>query len=559
MALSSREGGNSFEPTALRALPSSPHGEFMSRAFGSARLRSFAGKVAIWAAVAGTALGASGCRVNEDDVHRWESTAHGPDKLRAVLLHDKYDNALRVEAALSLIRMKPRAGRRIGIQIMVDTLASVPPETRQAIVQALVPQIIAELKKPPPAAQAGQGAPPDGSFPYKDAAYAMLTQDRTIIADEALKQNLKQALVEWAMADFEHRLDNRTQAFGMEQLLRFIGAPAVVGLPKLMTRDSKRLDQMASLVAELGDQKTRDAASQSLVNIAQFVLSDEWKKIKAPELEAANKASKLEPTPQQFQLQLGTYQDEELFRVFGAMKKVGGRPAVDFSLDFAAKKEQSEKRRQAALAALEGRLDRNNPHDIKRIIAVAQSEAPDGVLDLAFRRIGETPRDQVVEKLYDQFKTDKWKVRRAAAATILKMSTVKNIDEFMSRLPEGRDEKGFAMSEALAYGDLMGDLKEGKPFDVLKKYFEHGSGAQRASALSWYYKYGTSADVRAVEAYEGEKTHVPQCEADDCKWACDVQKEGSKEYETKDIKTVGEFVKLCIEPKLRDTKPEPKK
>lgn len=281
-SLPSREGGNSFEPTALRALPSSPHGEFMTRALRSARLRRFAGKVAVWAVVAGAALGASGCRVNEDDVHRWESTAHGPDKLKAVLLHDKYDNALRVEAALSLIRMKPRAGRRIGIQIMVDTLATVPPETRQAIVQALVPQIIVELKKPPPAAQAGQGAPPDGSFPYKDAAYAMLTQDRTIIADEALKQNVKQALIEWAMADFEHRLDNRTQAFGMEQLLRFIGAPAVAGLPKLMTRDSKRLDQMASLVAELGDQKARDAASQALVNIAQFVLSDEWKRFRRP-------------------------------------------------------------------------------------------------------------------------------------------------------------------------------------------------------------------------------------------------------------------------------------
>jgi hypothetical protein len=531
----------------------------MSRAFGSTRFSRFAGAVVVWAATLGTACATSGCRVNEDDVHRWESTAHGPDKLRAVLQHDKYDNALRVEAALSLIRMKPRAGRRIGIQIMVDTLASVPPETRQAIVQALIPQIVAELKKPPPAAQAGQGPPPDGSFPYKDAAYAMLTQDRTIIADEALKQTLKQALTDWAMADFEHRLDNRSQTFGMEQLLRYLGAPGVAGLPKLMTRDAKRLDQIASLIAELADPKTREAASQALVKIAQYVLSDEWKKVSTPDLEARNKASKLEPNAQQFQLQLAAWQDEELFRVFGAMKKVGGRPVVDFALEFGGKKDQSEKRRQAALAALEGRLDRNNPNDIKRIIAIASSDAPDGVLDLAFRRIGEMPRDQVVEKLYDQFKTDKWKVRRAAAATILKMSTVKNIDEFMSKLPDGKDEKGFAMSEALAYGDLMGDLKEGKPFDVLKKYFEHGSGAQRASALSWYYKYGTVADVSAIQAYETEKTKAPQCEAEDCKWACDVQKEGSKEYETKDVKTIGDFVKLCIEPKLRDTKPEPKK
>src|SRR6185503_15450665 len=226
-----------------------------------------------------------------------------------------------------------------------------------------------------------------------------LTLDRTVIADEGLKQNLRQALTEWAMADFERRLDNRTQASGMEQLLRLIGPTSVVGLPKLMTRDSKRLEQMATLVSELGDAKTKDAASSALVNIAKFVLSDEWKKIKQPELEAANKASKLEPTPAQFQAQLQQYQDEDLFRTFAAMKKVGGRPAIDFLLDLAGKKDQTEKRRQAALAALEGRLDRHKPDDIKRILDVAASDAPDVVLDQAFRRIGEMPRDSVVEKL----------------------------------------------------------------------------------------------------------------------------------------------------------------
>jgi hypothetical protein len=162
-----------------------------------------------------------------------------------------------VQAATSLIRMKPRQGRRVGISLAVETLASVSPEARQAIVAELVPAIIAELKKSPPVAQAGQPTPPDGSFPYKDAAYAMLTSDRTvIIADEALKGSLKAALIEWAMADFEHRLEDRTQSYGMEQLLRFIGPAAVAGLPKLMTRDAKRLDQMASQVAEIGDAPT---------------------------------------------------------------------------------------------------------------------------------------------------------------------------------------------------------------------------------------------------------------------------------------------------------------
>src|SRR6185369_16213834 len=126
-----------------------------------------------------------------------------------------------------------------------ETLASIAPETRQVLVASLVPTIIGELKKPPPVGQAGQPSPPDASFAYKDAAFAMLTHDGTvIIADETLRANLKVVLTEWAMADFEHRLENKTQAYGMEQLLRLIGPSAVAGLPKLMTREAKRLDQM---------------------------------------------------------------------------------------------------------------------------------------------------------------------------------------------------------------------------------------------------------------------------------------------------------------------------
>jgi hypothetical protein len=531
----------------------------------AARRGRFATSVAVCLATAFAALPMGGCRVNDEDVHRWESTARGPDKLSAVLLHDKYDVPLRVEAALSLIRMKPRQGRRVGITLVVDTLSQVTPEARQQIIAKLVPEIIDELKKAPPVGQAGQPSPPDGSYPYKDAAYAMLNAERTVIvADEALKQNLKQALIDWAMADFEHRLDNRTQSYGMEQLLRFLGAPSVVGLPKLMTRDAKHLDQMAALVSELGDPKTKDAASAALVAIAKYVNSDEWTKVKTPELQAANAASKLAPTEKQFAAQLAQYQDEDLFRVFGAMRKVGGRPAVDFCLGFADAKEQGEKRRVAALAALEGRLDRNNPEDIKRILKIAATDAPDTVLDQAFRRIGEMPRERVVDDLYKMLKIDtKWKIRRAAAMTVLKMSTVKNIDEFMGKLPEGA-AKGFSIGEPLSYGAGIGDLKDGSPRDAVKKWFTTGSAAARTTAIAYYYTYGTSADLGVVQPLEGEKEAVPVCDTDpECKWTCDVAKEGAKdpakERETKEIKTVGDFVRFCIEPAMRERKPEPKK
>lgn len=498
-----------------------------------------------------------------DDVHRWENTTHGPEKLVAVVTHDKYELPLRVEAAISLVRMKPRQGRRIGIAIMVDAIAEVTetsPDTGRAIVAELVPALIEELKKPPPLAQAGQPLPPDGSFPFKDAAHALMIHDRLdLLGDAALKQSLKTALTEWAMADFEHRLENRSQGYGMEQLLRLIGAPGVAGLPKLMTRDARRLDQMASLVAELGDDPTKQAASAALVDVAKYVASSEWTKLKKPEVQAANAASKLSPTDKQLEAQLDQYQEEELFRVFGAMRKVGGGPTIQYLLGFASNKEAAEKKRQAALAALENKIGKDAAADQAQLFGIVSSDAPDVVLDQVFRRIGELPRDVVADKLLDLFKTDKWKVRRAAAATLLRMSKVSDIDNFMAKLPKGSG-KGFAMSEALAYGALLGDLKEGKPLEALSKHMKEGSAAARTSALSYYFTYGTAADLPSVKPFEDESKDAPSCDADpDCKWSCEIAKESDpKQRELKDIKTIGEFVRHCIEPAMKERQPDTK-
>ena len=67
-----------------------------------------------------------------------------------------------------------------------------------------------------------------------------------------------------------------------------------------------------------------------------------------------------------------------------------------------------------------------------------------------------------------------------------------------------------------------------------------------------------------VEVLENEKANVPVCDSDpECKWSCEVAKEGAKdpakEREAKDIKTVGDFVRFCIEPAMKERKPEPPK
>ena len=506
--------------------------------------------------LATAAFGATlvGCRVNESDVKRWGSTEHGPDKLAAVLTHDKYDTQLRVEAGLELLRMKPRSGRRIGISRLIECLAQLSPEERKKLIDGMLPHILTHMKTPPPAAAAGQPAPPDPSFAYKDAAMAMLTYDKAVlVSDDASRKQLTDALIDWSQHDFEHRLDNSTQMFGMEQMMRTIGAPAVKGLPVLISGEGSKFDRIASLVAELGDQQAKEATAAKLVDLAKQTGSPAWIEKTKPSVVEANRASKIDPTPEQLKKQLEQYQEEALTKIFASIKKVGTRPALDYCLSVAGDKSQNEKRRQAALAAIEGRLDRSNPGDTEKVMAIASADdTPDSVRDLAFQRVGEMPREQVVHKLYGMFTSHKWKVRWVAAGTVLRMSSTDQLAEFMARLPGGL-APGFAMTEPLSYGGLIDKMtvKGPKPREAVMPFLKEGNLAARLTALGFFYATGKAADAKVLAPFEADRFPVPKTDDPEAKWQCEVPKADGKETETKDIKDVGEFVRFCVTPAMK--------
>jgi hypothetical protein len=500
---------------------------------------------------------ASGCRTSEDDVHRWANTAQGPRKLVAVLTHDKYPMDLRIDAAETLVSMKPRGGRRIGIQGtdeqegLVDSLAQMPPAQRSALIGKLVPKLQSEMAKPAPQQVVGQPAVPDTSVPYKDAAFAILTHDDgALLPDENLKKSVRTSLAAWCAADFSDRLDDSSQLFGVEQVLRELKADGVRSVPDLMLPGANKLDRMSDLVAELGDQETKARAGQKLVDVAKSVSSDAWVAQKRSGVEAANKASKLNPSEDQLKAQLAQYQEEELLRVFGSMKKLGGKPVVDYLLGFVQDKNGIEKRRAAAMAALQGNLDRNNAAQAQVTLSIAADPAtPDSLRDLSLQRVGEFPRAMVVEKLYELFKNDNWKVRWVAASLVIKMSDASQIPEFMTKLGQA---DGLAITEPLSYGGLFADLKgPPSPAELADKYAATGNSvAARLTALSYYYSSGTPADLPKVAPFEKDSTAAPKCKADakECEWKCTVQ--GAAGDETKEIKTVGDFVEFCVKPAM---------
>lgn len=530
--------------------------------------RGRARPIAVWLVLSALgASGASGCAVSDSDVHRWETTENGPEKLYSIVTHDKYAWPLRDEAALSLIRVRPRNGKRVGLEELVvgyDTpqgrvsgaLAVVSEDARRRIVDDIAPQLVAAMQQPPPAppAEGGGVVPPDPSIPYKDAAFALLAHEPPLVSDETTKAALVAALTQWVQTDFEARIDNSFQQFGVEQIMRFLGAPSVKSLPRAIGESSNKVDRACALVADIGDEETKKRASEALVALGKLIDSPQWLDKQRALVVEANQKQKINANAKQVSEQLRQYQEGELERVFTNIKRVGGRPAVEFCLAYAHDKEKSDKIRADALAALENRIDKGMPNEINAIFDIVRDDSnPDTVRAVAMARLGELPKDMVLPKLYSLFDR-KWQVRIDAARMILKTIGTKDVPDFMHRLPPN-DRTKMALSEPITYGALimaMDSTGGPKPREVLNSFLSSAELGAKLTAAGSYYM-GKKADAAAIAGLAEDKAPVSKCDPDDkCGWQCDLPKApGSQETLTKTVTTVGEFVRYCIEPSLQ--------
>lgn len=513
-------------------------------------------------------VAATGCRVSETDVKRWETTQRGPYKLVAVITHDKYPIELRTDAAMSLIRMPARGGVRQGIKFLIEkykdeegveregALVQVPEETRKQIVDRLVPLIAEELKPPPPARTPEGRLPPDPTVPFKDAGFALLIHEPSLVSNDKSKADLKSALMKWAQTGFEDRVENGSQQYGLEQMMRFLGSESVKGLPGIVNENTARIDRIASLVKDIGDDATKLELSKALVTLADKYNSKDWLEAQTKVVKEHNAKNNVKADDNQVAAQVDKIQERRLTEeVFPAMKKVAGRPSVDWLVRFAADGSKKEERRKLALAALESNLDKNNKDDLERVFGIAKSnDSPDSVRDVAFRRMGEFPKEAVLPKLFSLGDAPKWKVRWVAYELALTMMSLKQVPEFMGHLPKVSASK-MGMTEPLSYATVIRDKMEGDPkakLDAILPFLATKELGPKLVGLGYFWT-GKKADVHYVQSHAEDKDLLPtKCEKEDeCSWSCDVPKAGNpKETEPKELKTVGDFVKFCLIPTM---------
>src|SRR5208337_4143086 len=149
----------------------------------------------------------------------------------------------------------------------------------------------------------GQAQAPDPSIPYKDAAFGMLSHEPPLVSDDKTKSDFMAALTQWVQTDFEDRIQNSSQQFGVEQIMRFIGPPSVKQLPAVLVEGNTQLDKACQLIADIGDDDTKTRAGQALVAMLKTIDSPTWVEKQRALVNEANKKTGATPTPAQVQAQ----------------------------------------------------------------------------------------------------------------------------------------------------------------------------------------------------------------------------------------------------------------
>lgn len=487
-------------------------------------------------------LALESCQTTANDIRRWGTTENGPAKLSSVLTHRKYDVDLRVEAALTLIGMEPRGGRRIGIDRLLETLEDTPQPLRQELLPPLVTNVVKRLAAPP--TEAGE----DPTIAYKDTAYALLQHEQRLIQDAEQRRTLESALMDWAMKDFVKRLDAPTQRVSMQQMLSDLGPRSVEGLPPLIVPDAQKTDQIVRIIADVGSAETKLAAAEQLVTVTRYAASAAWREARSKELEQQDPKAFEAAGPKTIQKHLLQLQEEEVLRQFASLRRLGGSPTVDFLLQFAFDAQYPEKARLGALAALESHVEKAPDSVANALLDFAMNEkTPETLRGAAFVRAGEVPLTKLEGTLRKAVLEGGMAVRLAAAELWLGKAKKEEVPDFLATLGKAGH---LGVGEPLRYGRLLGNI-EGFDSSVLDSYINKRSApaAARLTALGYYYAYGTKAELAQMERMGEDGQAVPECAEGEeaCNWRCGEQS----------IDSVGAFFRHCVAPHMAERSSRP--
>lgn len=450
-----------------------------------------------------------GCAVTEEDIVRWENTQRGPGRIVAVLLADKYDDALRIRAGVALVEMEPRTGDHAvdGVVELQHALEQLDEATRTRIVDGMAPRLIEMMRgEGAAAAPADSNAPPPIQIRAKDASYLIIGW-----GSEATRTSLTDGVVGWFVEDFNGR--NLAGAYSAEQVVRALGSPAASRLVDAMTAriPSAALVQIANLIAQIGDDATKARAAERLVAVEV--------ELEGPEFGAwlterfRSQLAERGITRTDAEISVGVEANREIYINEGAlpaMHHLADQTVIANRLLTMAQvvvptppttAAALETRRVTALQAMEGHV---RPDQVNALLQMALAQTnSDRVRDYAFDRIADSHDRGVLPQLWPlatqdgTARRDAWRERWRIGSLLLTLGGRDVLVEWFSRLPAIRDVR-YAREELHGYAERFAQMRP-EPTDIVRSQLNSTDWWDQAIALYYFERAGTEADIPALQ------------------------------------------------------------
>lgn len=490
-------------------------------------------------AALGMVGGNAGCGASPAEVARLRDEGDdGPRRLAAIVRHASGTVAVQKDAVLALVTLT-RRGRHVGLDLLGPALGDRSAESRAALLDLVSAELVEGMTL-------SRTATDDPALVYKDGAYLLYARG-LLTADS--KDALGTALTSWARESPMERLDDARQRYGAPALLHALG-PAAARLLSRHFDDDRSFERALGFVLAEGDDETKRSASISLSRLVTAVRTPAWRESKRPELEAANKASRVKTDPLLVDMQLRKVQSNALGQIFRALARLANPEGVLALLGAAGDHDLATSDRVAAvqgLAACAASLDDPQLDGVIAIATVsavltarsedaARAEAAGGqahydaeLAKAALSCAARAPRARA--KLLALVATTRsWRLRMEIASALLRDAKPSALDEILARLPAGPDLP-MSRAEITAYGAALEPVPETRA--AAQAHLGDVSLGARLTALATMRR-----DRAALAAHEKDKAPLPRCAtADECDWTC----RGAP------VTTVGEYVHMCLQ------------
>lgn len=465
---------------------------------------------------------AASCKVDSDDVQEWKNTVKGPGRLSAVVGSDHYSTELRTEAALAIVEMeRADVDAPSLLKKSLDDLRATDPAASQAIVDGMVPRLVALLSSGTDESGAAEEAV---QVRAKDASYMVIPY-----ATEASRQELVRAVLGWYSADFERR--SLLGDYSAEQVTRALGADAarqlVDALHEKMTPAA--MIKIAEIIGDTGDAETKKRAGDRLVAIEAEMEKSAFVQWLGEQIRASLEASG-EPTDDSRVTALALFNRESYINngALPAMRHLGDQEAVAARLlriadtrpgagDPEAWVERLNVRRANALRALEGHV--TSAH-LNRLLSIAlDSTNPIEVRDYAFDRVGDIHSTRAIPRLWPLVeqsgctsascssanKLEK-RLRWRAGELVLGLGGPSIIEQFSQRLPSASGIQ-YEPEELEGYATRMSQMTP-PPTSTAIEWLDSQQWWNRVVALRYLERRGGESDVPAMQRLMSDEAQV---------------------------------------------------